>query len=148
DRDGNRFAWVAVVDPHARRRRMARLVVRLESLPRRGARRGHRQHRHRQDHVSSRHPRLRFDKIARMSTSLKDVLTHAKTIAVVGASKDPTKPGATIPMAMQRHGFRVIPVNPTADLLFGQRAYRTLADVPEPVDIVNVFRPPADAPEI
>jgi len=83
-----------------------------------------------------------------MSTSIKDLLLHAKTIAVVGASKDPTKPSATIPVAMQRHGFRIIPVNPTADLLFGERAYKTLSYIPEPVDIVNVFRPSAEAPGI
>jgi uncharacterized protein len=83
-----------------------------------------------------------------MSASPMDVLKYAKTIAVVGASKDPTKPGATIPMALQRHGFRVIPVNPTADMLFGQRAYKTLADIPEHVDLVNVFRPADEAPAI
>jgi predicted CoA-binding protein len=83
-----------------------------------------------------------------MSARPHDVLASATTIAVVGASKDPTKPGATIPMAMQRHGFRIIPVNPAADVLFGQRVYKTLADVPGPVDIVNVFRPAAEAPDI
>jgi predicted CoA-binding protein len=83
-----------------------------------------------------------------MSANPKDILTYAKTIAVVGASKDPTKPGATIPMALQRHGFRIIPVNPTADVLFGQRAYKTLADIPERVDVVNVFRPADEAPAI
>jgi predicted CoA-binding protein len=83
-----------------------------------------------------------------MSARPRDVLTYAKTIAVVGASKDPTKPGATIPMALQRHGFRIIPVNPTADVLFGQRVYRRLADVPERVDVVNVFRPADEAPAI
>jgi uncharacterized protein len=83
-----------------------------------------------------------------MSAIPKDVLSAAKTIAVVGASRDPSKPGATIPMALQRHGFRIIPVNPTADRLFGEPAYKTLADIPEPVDIVNVFRPAAEAVEI
>jgi predicted CoA-binding protein len=83
-----------------------------------------------------------------MSASPREVLTYAKTIAVVGASKDPTKPGATIPMALQRHGFRIIPVNPTADVLFGQRVYKRLADIPERVDVVNVFRPPEEAPAI
>jgi len=83
-----------------------------------------------------------------MPASPKDVLTYAKTIAVVGASKDPTKPGATIPMALQRHGFRIIPVNPTADVLFGQRVYKSLADIPERVDVVNVFRPADEAPAI
>jgi predicted CoA-binding protein len=83
-----------------------------------------------------------------MSASPRDILTYAKTIAVVGASKDPTKPGATIPRALQRHGFRIIPVNPSADMLFGQRAYKTLADIPERVDVVNVFRPAEEAPAI
>ena len=49
---------------------------------------------------------------------------------------------------MQRRGFRVIPINPFADSLFGERVYRTLAEVPEKIDIVDVFRPAADAPEI
>jgi predicted CoA-binding protein len=83
-----------------------------------------------------------------MSASPRDVLTYTKTIAVVGASKDPTKPGATIPLALRRHGFRIIPVNPTADVLFGERVYRRLADIPERVDVVNVFRPADEAPAI
>ena len=49
---------------------------------------------------------------------------------------------------MQQRGFRIIPVNPYADELFGERVYRTLAEVPVPVDVVDVFRPAADAPEI
>ncbi len=83
-----------------------------------------------------------------MATSPRHILTYAKTIAVVGASKDPTKPGSTIPTEMQRHGFRIIPVNPTAETLFGERVYKTLDAVPEPVDLVNVFRPADEAPAI
>lgn len=49
---------------------------------------------------------------------------------------------------MRRHGWRIIAVNPFADTLFGQPAYRTLADIPEPVDLVNVFRPSEDAAEV
>jgi predicted CoA-binding protein len=49
---------------------------------------------------------------------------------------------------LQRRGFRIIPINPFADELFGERVYRTLADVPEKVDLVDVFRPSADAPDI
>lgn len=75
-------------------------------------------------------------------------MTYSKTIAVVGASKDPAKPGSTIPTAMQRHGFRIVPVNPTAETLFGERVYQTLGDIPEPVDLVNVFRPAEEAPAI
>jgi predicted CoA-binding protein len=49
---------------------------------------------------------------------------------------------------LQRRGFRIIPINPFADELFGERVYRSLADVPESIDLVAVFRPAADAPEI
>jgi len=77
-----------------------------------------------------------------------EVLARAKTIAVVGASRDPRKAGGSVPEGLQRRGFRIIPINPFADELFGERVYRTLADVPEKVDLVDVFRPAADAPEI
>jgi hypothetical protein len=83
-----------------------------------------------------------------MSATTKDILAYTHTIAVVGASKDPEKAGHSIPMALQRHGFRVIGVNPSADLLFGGKVYKTLADIPEKVDLVSVFRPAAEAPEI
>ena len=77
-----------------------------------------------------------------------EVLASAKTIAVVGASRDPRKAGGSVPEGLQRRGFRIIPINPFADELFGERVYRTLADVPEKVDLVDVFRPSADAPDI
>ncbi len=77
-----------------------------------------------------------------------EVLASAKTIAVVGASRDPRKAGGSVPEGLQRRGFRIIPINPFADELFGERVYRTLADVPEKIDLVDVFRPAADAPDI
>ena len=77
-----------------------------------------------------------------------EVLANAKTIAVVGASRDPRKAGGSVPEGLQRRGFRIIPINPYADQLFGERVYRTLADVPEKIDLVDVFRPAADAPDI
>jgi len=77
-----------------------------------------------------------------------EVLASAKTIAVVGASRDPRKAGGSVPEGLQRRGFRIIPINPFADELFGERVYRSLADVPEKVDLVDVFRPADDAPEI
>ena len=77
-----------------------------------------------------------------------EVLARAKTIAVVGASRDPRKAGGSVPEGLQRRGFRIIPINPFADELFGERVFRTLAEVPEKVDLVDVFRPAADAPEI
>lgn len=83
-----------------------------------------------------------------MSRSSHEILASAKTIAVVGASRDPSKAGGSVPEGLQRRGFRVIPVNPYAETLFGEKVYRSLLDVPEKIDLVDVFRPSADAPEI
>jgi hypothetical protein len=76
------------------------------------------------------------------------ILAESRTIAVVGASRDPGKTAHAVPRQILRHGWHVIPVNPYADEIWGQRCYRTLADIPEPVDLVNVFRPSADAAEV
>jgi predicted CoA-binding protein len=78
----------------------------------------------------------------------QDILAGAKTIAVVGASRDPDKAGGSVPFGLQRRGFRIIPINPYADSLFGEKVYRSLLDVPEKIDVVVVFRPATDAPEI
>jgi predicted CoA-binding protein len=75
----------------------------------------------------------------------QQILADAAVIAVVGASRDPRKPAHSVPLQLQRHGWRIIPVNPYADELFGERVYRSLTDIPEPVDLVNVFRPAEDA---
>lgn len=83
-----------------------------------------------------------------MSKTGKEILEVSKVIAVVGASRDPNKAGGSVPAGLQQRGFRIIPINPYADTLFGERVYRTLAEVPERIDIVDVFRPAADAPEI
>ncbi|HUZ86865.1 MAG TPA: CoA-binding protein [Candidatus Baltobacterales bacterium] len=76
------------------------------------------------------------------------MLERSRTIAVVGASRDPDKAGGSVPLGLQRRGFRVIPINPFAEELFGERVYRSLLEVPEKIDLVDVFRPAADAPEI
>jgi predicted CoA-binding protein len=83
-----------------------------------------------------------------MSRSPQQVLERTTTIAVVGASRDPLKAGGSVPAGLQKRGFRIIPINPYAEVLFGERVYRSLADVPEKIDLVDVFRPAADAPEI
>src|SRR5579859_7840031 len=83
-----------------------------------------------------------------MARSSHEILERARTIAVVGASRDPDKAGGSVPFGLQRRGFRIIPINPYAVELFGERAYRSLLDVPEKIDLVDVFRPAADAPEI
>jgi uncharacterized protein len=80
--------------------------------------------------------------------SSHEILRSANTIAVVGASRDPLKAGGSVPAGLQRRGFRIIPINPYAETLFGEKVYRSLLDVPEKIDLVDVFRPSADAPEI
>ena len=80
--------------------------------------------------------------------SAQQILADAKVIAVVGASREPWKPAHSVPLQMLRHGWRILPVNPYADEVFGVPAVGTLADIQEPVDLVNIFRPAADAVEI
>src|SRR5437762_12971659 len=83
-----------------------------------------------------------------MTRTSSEVLEGAQTIAVVGASRDPNKAGGSVPEGLQRRGFRIIPINPYAETLFGERVYRSLLEVPDRIDLVDVFRPAADAPEI
>ncbi|HEX9476519.1 MAG TPA: CoA-binding protein [Candidatus Dormibacteraeota bacterium] len=83
-----------------------------------------------------------------MSEKGREILEAATVIAVVGASRDPNKAGGSVPEGLQSRGFRIIPINPYADTLFGERVYRSLAEVPEKIDLVDVFRPAEDAPEI
>jgi uncharacterized protein len=78
----------------------------------------------------------------------QQILAGAAVIAVVGASRDPGKPAHTVPLHMQRHGWRIVPVNPHTDELLGEKVYRSLADIPHPVDLVDVFRPADDAVEV
>jgi predicted CoA-binding protein len=83
-----------------------------------------------------------------VTLSSREILENAHTIAVVGASRDPRKAAGSVPEGLQRRGFRIIPVNPYADTLFGERVYRSLLEVPEKIDVVDVFRPAADTPDI
>jgi uncharacterized protein len=78
----------------------------------------------------------------------EQILEDSTTIAVVGASRDPGKSAYSVPQQMQLHGWRIIPVNPFADALFGEKVYRTLAEIPEPVDMVDVFRPSDEAADV
>ena len=76
---------------------------------------------------------------------IERILTTYAEIVVVGASASPGKAAHGVPALMQRHGWRVIPVNPRGGIILGERAYPALADVPGRVGLVNVFRPPAQA---
>jgi predicted CoA-binding protein len=78
----------------------------------------------------------------------RQILENSITIAVVGASRHPEKEAHSVPALMLRHGWRIIPVNPYASELFGQTAYPHLAEIPEPIDLVNVFRPGPDCADV
>ena len=80
--------------------------------------------------------------------TLRRILTKARTIAVVGASSDPERASHGIFRRLQAVGYHVIPVNPKETEVLGEKAYASLEEVPEPVDIVNVFRRAEDTPEI
>lgn len=79
---------------------------------------------------------------------LRKILVDAKTIAIVGASNNPSRPSHGIMKHLLHAGYRVIPVNPGETEVLGQRAVASLADITEPVDIVDVFRKPEDTPAI
>jgi predicted CoA-binding protein len=82
------------------------------------------------------------------SDQIADLLRKARTIAVVGLSNSPLRPSHGVAAYMQQNGYRIIPVNPNIQAALGERAYRSLAEVPEKIDIVNVFRRPIFIPEI
>ena len=79
---------------------------------------------------------------------VKELLTNAKTIAMVGASSSSDRPSHGIMQRLQRVGYRVIPINPRETEILGEKAYATLADVPDKIDIVDVFRRAEDTPPI
>jgi len=76
------------------------------------------------------------------------ILTSYDTITVVGASGAPTKAAHYVPAHMQQHGWRIIPVNPHQHEILGEPVYRALADIPEQVGLVDVFRPSPATPDI
>lgn len=77
-----------------------------------------------------------------------DRLLDAETIAVIGCSTTPGKAAHDVPAYLQRNGYAVIPVNPFADEVLGEQSYDSLADVDDSIDLVNVFRPSEEIPEI
>lgn len=79
-------------------------------------------------------------------SEIRTLLAEAKTIAVVGLSSKPHRSSYEIAHYMQRHGYRIIPVNPRETEVLGEKAYPSLATVPVPIDIVNVFRNSDDVP--
>ncbi|MEM3084381.1 MAG: CoA-binding protein [Nitrososphaerales archaeon] len=78
---------------------------------------------------------------------IREILSM-KNVAVVGMSKNPEKDAYIIPKYLINAGYNVIPVNPTADEILGRKCYKNLMEVPESVDIVDIFRPSEDVPSI
>lgn len=79
---------------------------------------------------------------------IKTILSGSDTIAVVGLSDNPERVSYMVSEAMQAKGYTIIPVNPNAETILGQKSYAKLADIPVPVDIVNVFRRSEHTPPV
>jgi uncharacterized protein len=75
-----------------------------------------------------------------VQADIEHLLTQTRTWAVVGCSPDPTRDSHRIARLLQSRGFRVVPVNPAVDEVLGERAYPDVGAIPEPVDVVDVFR--------
>jgi uncharacterized protein len=83
-----------------------------------------------------------------MSDPIREILERGKTLAVVGLSSKIMRPSHGVADYMQRHGYRVIPVNPHEQSVLGEKVYASLDEVPDSVDIVVIFRRPEFVPEI
>ena len=79
---------------------------------------------------------------------ITEILLRAKTIAVVGLSANPLRPSHGVAAYLQAQGYHIIPVNPQIEVALGEKAYASLLDVPEKVDIVNIFRRPEFVEEV
>ena len=83
-------------------------------------------------------------------SDIKEILSKNKTIAMIGVSKDPSKPSTIVMKYMQKYGFRVIPVNPKAkgEKILGEEVFAKLGEIKIPIDMVDVFRPSKEALDI
>jgi predicted CoA-binding protein len=83
---------------------------------------------------------------------IKEILTKYKTVAVVGLSREPGKDSHRVSAYLKNHGFHIIPVNPFADEIIGEKSYKSLLDIPpeiqKTIEIVDIFRPSEDVPPI
>jgi predicted CoA-binding protein len=81
-------------------------------------------------------------------TRIQRVLHNTRSIAIVGLSNNPLRASYFVGYYLKRHGYRVIPVNPREPEILGETSYPSLRDVPEPIDVVDVFRAPSAVPDI
>ncbi|MEW6294713.1 MAG: CoA-binding protein [Candidatus Diapherotrites archaeon] len=77
-----------------------------------------------------------------------EILKESKAIAVVGCSRDPEKDAHKVPKYLKEHGYKIVPVNPFADEILGERVYKTISEIKEPIDIIDIFRPSAECFQI
>jgi uncharacterized protein len=82
------------------------------------------------------------------SDPIADLLKRSRTIAVVGLSNSPLRPSHGVSAYMQMHGYRILPVNPEITASLGEKAYSSLGEIPEKIDIVNIFRRPEFVEEV
>ena len=80
--------------------------------------------------------------------TVEEILNQGKTIAVVGLSPKPERDSHRVAKYLQAQGYRIIPVNPMADEILGEKCYQDLKSIPEQVDVVDIFRKPEDVPPI
>ena len=83
-----------------------------------------------------------------MEQRIEAILSGSKTVAVVGISDKPDRPSHAVAKYLQGRGYRVIPVNPLLTEVLGEKAYKSLVEIPKRVDLVDVFRKSADVPEV
>ena len=85
-------------------------------------------------------------------SEIEEILTKHKTVAVVGLSREPDKDSHRVSAYLKAHGFRIIPVNPFADEVLGEKSYKSLIDIPpeilKTIEVVDIFRPSEDVPPI
>jgi predicted CoA-binding protein len=89
-------------------------------------------------------PELAGSETSLSEEDIKSVLTNHKTIAVVGLSRNPAKDSYQVAKYLKSAGYRIIPVNPFADRILGKKCYKSLLDIPETIEIVDIFRPSED----
>lgn len=81
-------------------------------------------------------------------TSIADALKKSKTVAVVGLSNSPLRPSHGVAAYLQNHGYRIIPVNPSIENALGEKAFKSLSEVPEKIDVVDIFRRSEFVPDV
>ena len=93
-------------------------------------------------------PVIRFSFVLKQADPIYELLSRAKTIAVVGLSGSPMRPSHGVSAYMQAQGYRIVPVNPQISEALGEKSYPSLLEVPEKIDLVDVFRRPEFVDEI